>query len=1083
MLESPTRIVAKDDRPLSSARSAHIPHNHGRHHLGLSRLRAKLGFSAEALEVNSDLPTSTHSVPSRAASPQNPVSPSRHRAKILARLQALFPSPTSPPTPSNQGGPPILPIPNIPTLDITSDVFLTPVTPQVQKDPPFLKIRIITWNHGYTIPKGDLATLLGYVPPYVPPSDLPSDNIPQFEANDIHPYHIVVVAGQECPSQSGIPLGLGAGIKFDIRDKEKKLEKKRSKQGGNNVKPLKDGAGDRIEVQSLLAVSQSMNQSDTPLPSPTPGTPIPIKSFAAPGTLGPPPSPTFPNTGSPYQQASAPSVYSLKSVASQMHPKDAALSPPAPVGWSSILEDWFCNGAGAAPSAKPAVASEVSLPSTTPSDPNADNHTTPGAPGQDSAQETGAPVRSSTPDTGKAVETNAAWRAPPNGEAAPSIASAPQSQDTRGPYLLHAKERLMAISLYIFIHRDIQHLVQGTSKSTVTAGLIGGRLGNKGGVGISMKVAGTSLLFINAHLAAHADRQAERLANMAKIKADLEVDTFLAPDDPRNVAEDLTDRFDHSFIFGDLNFRLAITRLHAEWLISRKEYEDALKFDQLKTAMADGECFVGFEEPPIDFPPTFKYDVLRSIKKHRRSVRAALRGVRKRKHSNATDVACEGEDYCDTSSSSDEDNADHDGHSLASSNPASMHSRQPTEDENEDSDSSHDLASAAQNAISNTTIHTSDVHAAAHRAKEKFLALVHRSHSPAPKTAPMKPQASAPIIISAPPVSIPVDPPPTRPPPSAWVPPSPGMKSAKSSFEASRSSSEGLKPPPLRRVQSTKTGVPQVKDADKDGEALGGDKGVYDSSSKQRVPSWCDRILFKSNVIVQEDKSAPELCRPSRLSQFFTFKRSRNDSSPDPTTPSKTSDRTASLDFRESLAPSESSPPMDAAPRPSALARLMRNETGTGKFERSSSLNLNPKTVEEGSHTSAANEAASSGRRRSFSASIIPTRASPAASVADKSSVTGTDASHTETRRLSLMEHSLWPSRFRFPVHFGGSREPHNVTQSSITVAEPLPLGPPLHRKGDVVCLRYDTLDDRQMGRLEARSDHRPVRGDFAVYL
>jgi hypothetical protein len=39
------------------------------------------------------------------------------------------------------------------------------------------------------------------------------------------------------------------------------------------------------------------------------------------------------------------------------------------------------------------------------------------------------------------------------------------------------------------------------SKSVVAAGLIGGRVGNKGGVGISLKLAGSTFLFLNAHLA------------------------------------------------------------------------------------------------------------------------------------------------------------------------------------------------------------------------------------------------------------------------------------------------------------------------------------------------------------------------------------------------------------------------------------------------------------------------------------------------------------------------------------------------------------------------------------------------------
>ena len=73
------------------------------------------------------------------------------------------------------------------------------------------------------------------------------------------------------------------------------------------------------------------------------------------------------------------------------------------------------------------------------------------------------------------------------------------------------------------------------SKSSVTAGLIGGRVGNKGGVGISLNLNGTTLLFLNAHLAgmytsfvrisftehmplAHEGKVQHRLANLAKIK-------------------------------------------------------------------------------------------------------------------------------------------------------------------------------------------------------------------------------------------------------------------------------------------------------------------------------------------------------------------------------------------------------------------------------------------------------------------------------------------------------------------------------------------------------------------------------------
>ena len=42
------------------------------------------------------------------------------------------------------------------------------------------------------------------------------------------------------------------------------------------------------------------------------------------------------------------------------------------------------------------------------------------------------------------------------------------------------------------------------------------------------------------------------------------------------------------------------------------EYTKAFQFDQLQKLMKDGKAFVGFQEGIINFPPTFKYDVARN---------------------------------------------------------------------------------------------------------------------------------------------------------------------------------------------------------------------------------------------------------------------------------------------------------------------------------------------------------------------------------------------------------------------------------------------------------------------------------------
>ena len=196
-----------------------------------------------------------------------------------------------------------------------------------------------------------------------------------------------------------------------------------------------------------------------------------------------------------------------------------------------------------------------------------------------------------------------------------------------GPYELVIKERMMGCYMAVYVWRGCKDRVRGASRSHVKSGLLAGRVGNKGGVGISLKLGTTRLLFVNAHLAAHEDKVALRLANVAKIKAALKVDSFLPAEDPRSRLEDITEQFDHTFWFGDLNFRIDISRQHADWLMMNKKYDQALAFDQLGKVLKEGDAFRGFKEAPINFPPTYKYDVLKTLKIKRNKTLTSIRNA------------------------------------------------------------------------------------------------------------------------------------------------------------------------------------------------------------------------------------------------------------------------------------------------------------------------------------------------------------------------------------------------------------------------------------------------------------------------
>uniref|UniRef100_A0A8H8CKZ1 Inositol polyphosphate-related phosphatase domain-containing protein n=1 Tax=Psilocybe cubensis TaxID=181762 RepID=A0A8H8CKZ1_PSICU len=785
-------------------------------------------------------------------------------------------------------------IPPAPRSAVPSTTFARPgdaalrYTPH-HYDPKCFKVRILTWNMHDSLPKGELEELFGKVPLYNTAATK-SGTFPQLPNDANHPYHLVVVAGQECPTPSGIPMGLAASFKILDKDRDKSKEFDRETE-----RPREKERNDDPKLD-----------------------------------------------------------------------EDAEYPP---VGWTSMVEDYLCHCGG--------VTSRTGSPSTS---------------------DVGFPR--------------------------PLMRQKSSKETRKGPYQLLIKERLMGIYMAVYIYRDLKPFVRGMSKSAVTAGLIGGRVGNKGGVGISLNIDGTTFLFLNAHLAAHEGRSHHRLANLSKIKAELSVEDFLSADDHRTVAEDLTDRFDFTFLCGDLNFRLDISRLHADWLISRQEYKQAFEFDQLHALMKKGDYFKGFSEAPINFPPTFKYDVLRTLKRSKTSSRSKLSLLGERS-GHVAEV-----DERETEETEDEDV---EGASLASSAVTSTVSRPATENGQEDEAYFYTSASSPTSVPSEKESVASPKLT---KAKVKWLSILSPSLTAFPGKLSKSRNSDRHVL------------PPTPTTATRSVPQSPlrvtTPEAGKRRF---------LRPPPMILVNSSGSQVTPTDDAGVE------EKGVYDSSHKKRVPSWCDRILWKTTVQpdpVSEDIYSPESAQRSRsrVGHFLAnaFRPPSARTAWDSNTPQGTG----------LFSGDAGKTPTDAIISP-AISRVRFGSP------------IPP--IDLRSPTGIHVHAESKPRRANTAASPPPTAPAYEHPSRRFNTLDGLESPSSADR-----PHSATPSIWRFLPSFLSPTHANQGAQAP-EASPNLPPSAPLPRKGDVVCLTYDTLDDRGMRRLEGRSDHRPVIGSYALYV
>lgn len=171
----------------------------------------------------------------------------------------------------------------------------------------------------------------------------------------------------------------------------------------------------------------------------------------------------------------------------------------------------------------------------------------------------------------------------------------------------------------------------GLSVESVKTG-VGGLHGNKGAIMLRMQADDTSVAFVNCHLAAHQEKVVERNFDCASIANGAKFETL----DPWTTARGAWDfaaassgltvgggdgsmLMDHEtiFWFGDLNYRIDLSRKEVMDAIARRDWGRLLERDQLAQqrpssgappAPGPPSLLRNFDEAPIDFAPTFKFD-------------------------------------------------------------------------------------------------------------------------------------------------------------------------------------------------------------------------------------------------------------------------------------------------------------------------------------------------------------------------------------------------------------------------------------------------------------------------------------------
>ncbi|XP_036209588.1 phosphatidylinositol 4,5-bisphosphate 5-phosphatase A isoform X5 [Myotis myotis] len=167
-------------------------------------------------------------------------------------------------------------------------------------------------------------------------------------------------------------------------------------------------------------------------------------------------------------------------------------------------------------------------------------------------------------------------------------------------FVLVSTVRMQGVILLLFAKYYHLPFLRDVQTDCTRTGL-GGYWGNKGGVSVRLAAFGHMLCFLNCHLPAHMDKAEQRKDNFQTI---LSLQQFQGPGAQGILDHDLV------FWFGDLNFRIESYDLHfVKFAIDNNQLHQLWEKDQLNMAKDTWPILKGFQEGPLNFAPTFKFDV------------------------------------------------------------------------------------------------------------------------------------------------------------------------------------------------------------------------------------------------------------------------------------------------------------------------------------------------------------------------------------------------------------------------------------------------------------------------------------------